>query len=91
MDAEAGVLVGWFQHRDYVWQQAPAVPGAVSDIQALFPGFHEGEYSVTFWDVEAGRVVGDDRVRVDEEDQGTLAVNLLPISRTLAIYVEPDR
>ncbi len=90
VDYDQGLLLAWFQNRAYQWQTpddsiAPLSP----DVRAKFSHMPAGEYRVEFWDPISGQIIGEDRVQVREEDNRLLTLNLLPISRLLAVRVLP--
>ncbi len=89
-DRDHGVLLAWFQNRDYVWQRAAeAIQTVPPGFTAEFPNMPAGEYRVEFWDPFTGQVIGEDRVRVLPDDGGVLTVELLPIDRALAVRAFP--
>jgi hypothetical protein len=92
-DSAAGVALAWLQHREYTWEQAAAghEPEAVLFTYRL-DAMPAGRYRVEIWDTFTGAVVGEEIVRVEED--GLLAVELLPLRSQLALraflHQEPE-
>jgi hypothetical protein len=85
-DRKAGIFLAWLQHRDYTWQNV----AAGLEIQPITTGVRAaamptGLYQVELWDPFTGDVVGQETVTVTGTNQGDLTVNLLPISKMLAV------
>lgn len=85
-DRTLGVAVAWAQHRDYTWQNA----GQGQTLEPLsfrlaVPGMPPGLYRVTYWDTATGAVTGEESITLPEGSDGTLALNLLPITSQMAV------
>lgn len=85
-DRTRGVAAAWLHHRDYTW---PLVAQG-GDLDPLnfslrIPGMPSGIYRVTFWDTATGTVLGEESLTLTELSEGTLRVNLLPITSQLAV------
>jgi hypothetical protein len=85
-DRKGGIFLAWLQHRDYTWQNV----AAGTDIQPITAGMRvaampTGLYQVELWDPFTGNVVGQETVTVTGTNEGDLTVNLLPISKMLAV------
>ncbi|RMF53184.1 MAG: DUF5060 domain-containing protein [Chloroflexota bacterium] len=94
-DRNGGILLSFFQHQDYTWQNRANLAQIVP-IQATFSAQHmpSGMYRVEFWDVFSGDVLGVEDVFVNGTVDGTLRVALPPIASMLAVrairYAEPS-
>ncbi|MCC7209710.1 MAG: DUF5060 domain-containing protein [Anaerolineae bacterium] len=89
-DREEGILLAWLQHRDYTWQNAAAGVQAQAVSAAIrVDGMPVGQYLVELWDPFTGNVLGQETASVsgvtEGDVQGMLSVQLLPISRMLAV------
>ena len=85
-DRTLGIAVAWAQHRDYTWDLV--AQGEALDplsFRLTVPGMPPGLYRVTFWDTETGAVIGEESITLAEGTDGTLSLNLLPISSQLAV------
>lgn len=82
-DIDSGLVLAWFQNRDYNWNADADTLSATGALEAVIGGLPVGEYRVEFFDTTTGQVIGEDRVQV--ADDGQLLVQLLPVRRTLAV------
>ena len=86
VDRTAGILLAWLQNRDYTWQNAvrninPKPVTMSLRIGAMPPGM----YRVELWDPVSGNVVGQEDLTIPGTRDGTLAFDLLPVARSLAV------
>jgi len=85
-DRSQGIFLAWVQHRDYTWQNVAkninTKPVSVSLRVATMP---PGLYRVELWDPFSGNVVGQEDVTIPGEKDGSLTVNLLPMSKMMAV------
>ncbi|GAB4552311.1 MAG: hypothetical protein OHK0023_20170 [Anaerolineae bacterium] len=93
-DRGAGVVLAYFQHQDYTWQNTAELDQIQPiSMQAEIAELPSGLYRVEYWDVFSGTVVGLEDVRVEGESLGILRLNLPPLNSLLAIravrYAEP--
>ena len=89
-DREKGILLAWLQHRDFTWQNAAAgVQAQAVSASIRVEGMPVGQYLVELWDPFTGNVLGQETASVtgagEGDVQGELSVQLLPISRMLAV------
>jgi hypothetical protein len=83
-DREKGIYLGWFQHRDYTFQTVAAkTDPKPAAFQLNVNGMPPGTYRVEFWDLQSGNIAGDETVTVT--GSGQLSVQLLPVSKMLAV------
>ncbi len=85
-DRTLGIAVAWAQHRGYTWQNV----GQDQVLEPLsfrlaVPAMPPGLYRVTYWDTATGAVIGEESVTLPEGTDGTLMINLLPITSQLAV------
>lgn len=89
-DSQAGVALAWLQHRDYTWEQVAAgVPREPLQLTYTLDRMPQGRYIAEIWDVMAGAVVGEEVIAV--EDDGRLAIELLPLESQLALRIQRQR
>jgi hypothetical protein len=83
-DREQGIYLGWFQHRDYTFQNvAKKVETKPATFQLSIDQMPPGTYRVEFWDLESGNIAGDETITVT--GSGQLSVQLLPVAKMLAV------
>ncbi len=87
-DRNLGIAVAWVQHRDYTW---PLVASG-NTLEPLnfglrFPAMPPGVYRVTYWDTASGSVIGEETITLAEDSDGTLRLELLPITSQLAVRI----
>ncbi|MEP7284382.1 MAG: DUF5060 domain-containing protein [Chloroflexota bacterium] len=89
VDKTAGIFLGWLQHRDYTWENvAKNIQIKPVTVSLRVDGMPTGQYRVELWDPFTGNVVGDEQVTVAAAagaKTGNLAINLLPISKMIAV------
>jgi hypothetical protein len=87
-DRTQGIFLSWLQHRDYTWENVAKNVNATPVMSTMrVDGMPLGQYRVEQWDPFTGNVLGSEDVTVqsDSGDTGSLMVELLPISKMLAI------
>lgn len=87
-DSTMGSAFIWLHQRAYTWQNLQTQ----SDFEAqrfnlTLPQMPEGVYQIEFWDTATGAILGQELGRVQEGDNGVLAVPLLPIQTSLALRI----
>ncbi len=83
-DREKGIYLGWFQHRDYTFQNvAKKLEIKPATFQLSVTGMPPGTYRVEFWDLQSGNIAGDEMITVT--GSGQLSVQLLPVNKMLAV------
>lgn len=85
-DRKAGIFLGWFQHRDYTWQNV-AQQFAIQPVtmQMHVANMPPGNYRVELWDPLSGNIVGQEEIGLSVEGNRVLTIKLLPISNMLAV------
>ncbi|MBZ0300396.1 MAG: hypothetical protein K8J31_11665, partial [Anaerolineae bacterium] len=90
-DSKAGVAFAWLQHRDYTWDRVASGEGTEPiSLEYRLGGMPAGRYVAEIWDPLTGAVLGEELLRVRED--GLLALQLLPLTRQLAVRAirQPD-
>ncbi len=85
-DRTAGIFLAWLQNRDYTWQNAAKnVEAKPATVSLKVNGMPPGLYRLELWDPFTGNVVGQENVTIPGQKDGILTVDLLPISKMLAV------
>ncbi len=85
-DRKRGIFAGWFQHRDYTWENvAKNIGPKPLNFRVQIPGMPPGAYQIELWDPFSGNVVGDEMQTINGNEPGTLTITLLPITRMIAV------
>jgi hypothetical protein len=85
-DHKLGMALAWAHHRGYTWDHvSQGVQLEPLDFQLLIPDMPAGVYRITFWNTATGDVIGEENVTLGENSDGTLRINLLPITSQLAV------
>ena len=85
-DRVQGVAAVWIHHRGYSW--ATVAQGSTitpQDYRLRIAGMPPGIYRVSYWNTATGAVIGDERVTLPIDSDGTLRLNLLPLTDQFAI------
>jgi hypothetical protein len=85
-DRTSGIFLAWLQNRDYTWQNA-AKSANIKPISVAMRvnGMPPGMYRLELWDPVSGNVVGQEDVLIPGNKAGDLTMDLLPISKSMAV------
>ncbi len=87
-DESAGVALVWIHHRDYTWDQVRSEATIIPlDFRLDVSDMPIGDYRVEFWDTHTGNIIGEERMRLVDDSDHTLRIQLLPIDSQLALRI----
>jgi hypothetical protein len=85
-DRTSGIFLAWLQNRDYTWQNvAKNVNGKPVTVSLRIDTMPPGMYRLELWDPFTGNVVGQEEVTIPGTKDGSLTVDLLPVSKAIAV------